>query len=187
MILWSERHQECRLTYRRTPDSCPRCKKQSPSGFFSLAFSLRKRLSLSLSELCELASVLYDLCFHRKACAKRNWIGLAWHAHGHRSDADALHDNPVERVFFNVCGCLTRRLYTSKWTVGTVRGKEGSAFAGCWGWCEWFVDCNGEGCRLVVKDSLFGFLGGILFRPKGVLTAGMRCSGFSICRAQSLG
>jgi len=77
--------------------------------------------------------MLYDLRLHRKACAKRDWIGQAWHVQGYQADIDTLHDNIFDYwIVFNVFGGLTRGLHRSKWTIGAVRGKEGSTFAARW-------------------------------------------------------
>lgn len=104
--------------------------------------------------------MLYDLCLHRKACAECDWIRQAWQVHGHQANADTLQDDAFERVVCNECGCLARRLYKSEWTIGAVRGKEGSAFAARRGWCRWFVDRDEQRCRLGLQDALLGFLGG---------------------------
>lgn len=104
--------------------------------------------------------MLYDLCLHRKSCAKRDWIRQAWHVQGNQADVDALHDSGFERVVFIVFGCLTRRFHRSKWSIDAVRGKEGGTFAVRWGWCSWLVAREGKRRRLGLQDSLFGSLCG---------------------------
>jgi hypothetical protein len=104
--------------------------------------------------------MFYDLCLHREARAKRDWIRQAWHVQEHRADVDTLHDSGFEWVLFNVLGCLARRFHISKWTIGAVRGKEGGTFAARWGWRRWLVAREGKRRRLALQDSLFGSLGG---------------------------
>lgn len=104
--------------------------------------------------------MLYDLCLHRKARTKRDWIRQPGHVQGHRADVNVLHYSDFERVVFSMLGCLARRFHISKWTIGAIRGKEGGTFAAFRGWCGWLVAREERRRRLGLWDSLFGSLGG---------------------------
>jgi hypothetical protein len=92
--------------------------------------------------------MLYGLCLHRKARAKRDRIRQARHVQGNQADVDTLHYSGFERVVFNVSGCLARRSHILKMDHWYYLRQEGGTFAAHWGWCRWPIAREGKRRRL---------------------------------------